>query len=252
MSSNKIKSVDLALEILEYLKDNDDVDVDELVAEFNVSSSSIHRHLTTLKSHGYVAPEEDSYSIGLRFIEMAHHAKNRKKEYEVAEQITETLASQTGDRAAYVAEENGLGVVMASETGEHGILADLTIGQRVHLHASSVGKAILANLSRSQVESIINRHGLPRVTDDTITDTETLMKELDETRNRGYSINRSERVKGLHAVGVAVENEHGTVVGAFSVSGPTRRLTDDRISGEISSTLLNAAEEFELRNRHVE
>lgn len=252
MASDKIKSVDLALRILEYLKENNGADIDELVDEFNVSSSSIHRHLTTLKSHGYIVPEGNSYSVGLRFVEMAHHAKNRKPEYEIAEQITGTLASQTGDRAAYVAEENGLGVVMASETGEHGILADLTSGQRVYLHASSVGKAILANLPRSQVEKIIDRHGLPEVTDETITDAETLMAELDEIRDRGYAINRSGRIEGLHAVGVAVENEQGTVVGAFSISGPTRRLTDDRISGEIASTLLNAAEEFELRNRHIE
>jgi len=251
MADTKIKSVDLACKILEYLKDNGGASMQQLADVFDLSTSTVHRHLSTLRSHGYVVQEGRTYHVGLRFVEMAEHAMNRKPSYEIAEEITDTLARQTGDRSAYVAEENGLGVVLSSETGEHGILADLTMGQRVHLHSSAVGKAILAYSSHSDVVEILRMHGLPKITESTITDRSALMEELDLIRERGYSINRSERIQGLHAVGVPVKSEDGTVIGAFSVSGPTRRMTDERISGEIATILLNAAEEYELRLRHV-
>jgi DNA-binding IclR family transcriptional regulator len=252
MTNNMIKSVDRGLRILECLKTNNGATIDELTATFDISESSIHRHLTTLESHGYVVREGGSYYLGLGFVEMARYAKERKHEYEIAERITDTLASQTGDRATYVTEENGIGIVIASETGEHGILADIEPGQRIPLNASAVGKAILANLPLSRVQSILDRHGLPELTENTITNRETLLSELEQVRQRGYSINRSERIEGIHAVGVAVEDDAGKTIGAFSVSGPTRRMTDDRISEEIAEVLLNAAQEFELRSRYNE
>lgn len=252
MANDKIKSVDLGLRILDYLRTNRGATIDELVANFDISKSSIHRHLTTLELHGYVVREEGTYYLGLGFVEMSRCTKERKSEYNISERITNTVASQTGDRAAYVTEENGIGIVVASDTGEHGILADIKHGQRIPLHASAVGKAILANLPPSKVEDILDRHGLPDVTENTITDRDTLLSELERTKQRGYSINQSERIEGIHAVGVAVEDSDDKTIGAFSVSGPTRRMTDDRISDEIAEVLLNAAQEFELRNRYNE
>jgi len=249
---NTIKSLDRGLQILEHLKANNGSSVDELVSEFDVSKSSIHRHLTTLESHGYVIREGGSYYLGLRFVEIARLAKERKHEFEIAEQMTDTLASQTGDRATFVTEENGVGIVVATDTGDHGILADIQPGQQIPLHASAVGKAILAMLPRSGVETILDRHGQPQVTDNTITDRDALVSALERTRERGYSINRSERIDGIHAVAVAVQDTDGKTTGAFAISGPTRRMTDERISDEIAEVLLNAAQEFELRNRYSE
>jgi DNA-binding IclR family transcriptional regulator len=252
MRNNLIKSLDRGLQILEHIKKNNGASVDELVAEFDISKSSVHRHLTTLKSHGYVVRESNSYYLGLHFVEMARYSKERKHEFKIAEEMSKTIASQTGDRATFVTEENGVGIVVATETGDHGILADIKPGQSIPLHASAVGKAILATLPQSRVETILDRHGLTRGTENTITDRETLQSALEETRERGYSLNRSERIDGIHAVAVGIQDDDEATVGAFAVSGPARRMSDERITDEISEVLLNAAQEFELRNRYKE
>lgn len=250
MASDKLKSVDIALKIVRYLMDVDGASVTEIMEEFSISKSSVHRYLSTLESHGYVVREEGTYYLGLGFIEKAQYTRGRKIEYEIAKQIISSLASQTGDRATYVTEENGIGVVMDSEIGEHGIIADIKPGQQVPLHASAVGKAILADWPQSKVKEFLDSNRLQKLTETTITDQEELLSDLEITQDRGYSINRSERIEGIDAVGVPVKGEDGDTIGAFSVSGPARRMTDERISNEISEDLLNAAQEFELRNRY--
>jgi DNA-binding IclR family transcriptional regulator len=152
----------------------------------------------------------------------------------------------------FATEENGRGVVLSTEVGEHGIFADIKVGQRVPLHGTAAGKAMLAKMPRHRVEEILDRHGMPALTENTITDRETLFTELDQIREQGYSINNAERIDGVRAVGVAVEDEDETVIGAFITSGPTRRISDERIEDELAETLLSAAEEFELRNRYSE
>jgi DNA-binding IclR family transcriptional regulator len=252
MAENEIKSVDTAFRIVEYLKSEDGATISEIVSSFDISRSTAYRYLTTLKSHGYVVQEDHDYHVGLRFVEMSHHAKHRKTAYEIAQQTTNTLATKTSDRASFITEENGLGVVLASEVGEHGIYADTHIGQRFFLHASAVGKALLALLSTPEVEEIIDQYGLPELTESTITNRDALFTELDEIGERGFAINNYERIEGIRAVAVGITDAEDQVIGAFGVSGPTRRMSDERIQNELSQTLLSLAEEFELRLRYSE
>lgn len=252
MGSNTLKSVGTAFRIVEHLKANDGATISEIVSQFDISKSTAYRYLTTLKSHGYVVHEDGRYHVGLRFVEMSHHAIHRKPAYGIAQQITTTLATETGDRASFITEENGHGVVLASEVGEHGIYADTHVGQRFHLHAAAVGKALLALLPTPEVEEIIDQHGLPARTEHTITNRDTLFAELAEIRERGFAINNSERIDGIRAVAVGVTDADEEVVGAFGVSGPTRRMSDERIQTGLPQTLLSLAEEFELRIRYSE
>ncbi|WP_144905957.1 IclR family transcriptional regulator [Halobellus captivus] len=252
MADNKLKSVDTAFRIIEHLKSEDGATISEIVSSFDISKSTAYRYLTTLKSHGYVVNEDRDYHVGLRFVEMSHYAKHRKPAYEIAQQTTSTLATETADRASFITNENGLGVVLASEVGEHGIFADTHIGQRFYLHASAVGKALLALLPASEVEEIIDQYGLPVLTESTITNRDALFAELDEIRERGFAINNSERIDGIRAVAVGITDADDQVIGAFGVSGPTRRMSDERIQNELPQTLLSLAEEFELRIRYSE
>lgn len=252
MSRNTIQSVDLSLRIMEYLQTKDGATIEDLTRTFDTSRSTIHRHLNTLEQHGYVVQEGGEYYVGLRVLDMAHYTTNRKSAYDIAADITAVLADETGDRVAFVTDENGRGIVMATEVGEHGILADINVGQRVPLHASAVGKALLASYPEGHVETILDRHGMPEITKNTVTDRDALYAELDEIDEQGYAVNYGERIDGVRAVAVAVEDSDGTPVGAFGVSAPARRLSEDRIHDEIAETLLSAADEFELRNRYAE
>jgi DNA-binding IclR family transcriptional regulator len=73
-----------------------------------------------------------------------------------------------------------------------------------------------------------------------------LREELATVRERGYALNREEIVPKLHAIGVVITDTEGAPVGALSISGPSNRLTDERLTGDLADLLLGAANEVEI------
>lgn len=97
------------------------------------------------------------------------------------------------------------------------------------------------------MDNIFERWGLPSLTENTITDEDSLRQELNEIRERGYSINRGEHFPGVCAVGTVTVSEPDDVVGAISISGPLSRMGTDRIEQELATELLNKKNIIELR-----
>jgi DNA-binding IclR family transcriptional regulator len=95
-------------------------------------------------------------------------------------------------------------------------------------HCISSGKALLAHLPQRRLESILAQE-LPRFTEKTITDPIRLQEELKRVRQQGYAVAQEELEIGLSAVAAPVWNHRGEVVAAVSVSGPSFRLSSEKI-----------------------
>ncbi|EJN57949.1 transcriptional regulator, IclR family [Halogranum rubrum] len=241
-----LKSSETTLEILDRLKDLDGARVTELAEDLERAPSTIHSHLTTLKANGYVVKEGDIYHLGLHLLELGNYVQNRKKAYRISKGYTEQLAEESKCRAVFVVEENGRGVYLHTYSGKHAVWQYSTLGKQFYLHQTAAGKALLSTLSDERVEEIIDRWELPAKTENTITDSDTLLDELDQIRERGYSFNREEQLKGIKAVGVPVTGPNDEVIGAFSVASPANRLTGEWFSEELPNIVLGVANEFEL------
>jgi len=128
-------------------------------------------------------------------------------------------------------------------------MIDRQDGIHRYLHATAAGKAILAQLSNCRVEEIIDQHGLPTETDQTITDPEDLFEELEGIGEKSVAYSDGESAEGLRAVGVPVFRPNRFVLGAFSMSAPSNRLQGLRYHEEIPAILLGYANEVELNLR---
>jgi DNA-binding IclR family transcriptional regulator len=237
--------------ILEALVDLDGATVTELADELDAAKSTIHQHLATLFELGYVVKAGGEYNVGLRFLTIGEYAKENHDAVTLVRPMVEQLAEETGERAQFFVEEHGRGIYLHTVTGERAVQANRHTGELRYLHSSAGGKAILAEMDGETVEAILDRHGLPAETERTITDRETLVSELEVTRERGYSINKEESITGLWAIGVPVVVD-GDVIGAFSVSGPRHRLENSGIDEELPSLLLATANELEIKLQYDE
>jgi IclR family acetate operon transcriptional repressor len=128
-------------------------------------------------------------------------------------------------------------------------------GTRGHMHASGIGKAVLAELSREDVERILQKRGLPEFTPNTLTSTIALFADLESTRNRGWSFDDEERHSGMRCVAAAIFNENEEAIAGISVSGPSVRFSDDTIA-ELGPRVRRAADEVTrliggTRRRHT-
>src|SRR5690606_7920692 len=94
-----------------------------------------------------------------------------------------------------------------------------------------IGKAVLAHLDEARVAAIVRNAGLEAFTDRTLTTLPALSRNLAETKARGWSVDDEERNLGMRCVAAAIFNEFGEPVGGVSVSGPTVRVTPERLAG---------------------
>lgn len=240
-----VRSARTMFDIVECLKAGDGMTVTEVTAELAYAKSTVHRHLRTLETLGYVVRQSGSYHVGLRFFDLGQRARDRQPGYKLARDKVAEIADETAERAQFLVEEHGEAVYLCRSVGERAVMTDPGIGSRIPLHSTAAGKAILAGLPENRLFEVIEQTDLEPMTEATITDVEVLRGELEEISERGYSFNREENIEGLNAVGVPVCVD-GNVIGALSVSGPSHRLKGELFEAELPNLLLGAANELEL------
>jgi IclR family acetate operon transcriptional repressor len=119
-------------------------------------------------------------------------------------------------------------------------------GRRAPMHASAVGKAMLAEMEDAVLTDLLHRKGMPRFTDKTLVDPATLRRELAQVRERGWGLDDEEHTVGMRCVAATIHNEHGEVIAGVSVSGPSVRVTETRL-GELGAKVVQAANEITVQ-----
>ena len=241
-----VRTIDRALRIVQGLQEMDGGTVTEVADYVDLPKSTVHNHLQTLYSNEYLTREGDVYSLSLRFLELGGYTRDRMDVFQVAESEIKTLAEQTGELVNLLVEEHGLGVYLYREHGEDAVELDAYAGKRQYLHSTAFGKAMLAYMSEQRVEDILDRHGLPARTDQTITDREELFEDLKAIRDRGYAYDDEESLQGLRCVAAPIHAPNDSVIGAVSVSGPISRLSESRFTDELPELLQNRTNIIEI------
>ncbi|KKF39477.1 IclR family transcriptional regulator [Halorubrum saccharovorum] len=245
----QIKSVRHAFDIIRYLDEVGGATLSETAEHLDTPVSTAHVHLTTLVETGFVVKKSGEYRCGLEFLQVGGRLRDEMALYQAAKPELDDLREKTDEHANVAVEENGHSVQLYKSQSPNSVDDQAPLGDHFHAHSTATGKAILAELSADEVDRILDERELVSVTDSTITDETRLRDELDEIRERGYSINREEHFKGVCAVGTAIVSEPDDAVGAISVSGPLSRMDDHRIEAEIAPELLNKKNIIELKLR---
>lgn len=246
-TDSKLGTTAKSFEIILALRDLEGATLKELEEHLAMPKSTIHRHLTTLHDLGFVRVKDGTYHVGFRFLELGEYTRKRKKAHRLAEQPVKDLAEESGERAQFVVEEQGKGIYLYIETGQHAVRTGLAVGHRIHLHSTAAGKVILSHLPEERVEAILAEQGLPTLTENTITDRDEFFAQLSDVRERGYASNREENIQGLRAVAGPVTDEDDELVGVLSISGPSNRMKGEWYTSELPDLILGTANELELR-----
>ncbi|MBA4866310.1 IclR family transcriptional regulator [Streptomyces sp. PSKA54] len=248
-----MKSVTRSLRILEAVAQHQPVTVGELTKLFGLPKSTVQRTLVTLAEAGWLrANRKDTtrWEIGARVLAVrpaalqgsSLFAAAREPMIRLRDAVNETIHLSVPDALQCM-------VVVDRVDCDHPVRTFHAIGDTSPLHATAVGRAILAQLPKRDVEELITR-GLERFSDTTPTDPDELRAELDRIRADGYALNRNQFRPGVCAVAAPVLDESGTPLAAVAVSMPDSRYDADRVpewgalvagtAAEISGRLLGA------------
>lgn len=240
-----IKSIDTSFDIIEEIMDSGEPTLSEIAEELEMSPSTVHEHIRTLKERGILVDDDTGYRLGLKCLEYGVQARKSRLVSKVSEPLLVELAEKTNEMVSLLVEERGYGVVLKREMGERAIEPIGKIGGHYHLHYIASGKAILANLPDNRIQEIIDERGLPKQTRHTITSEEELWNEIEEIRQENIAFERQEGANGVRAVGVPIIC-NDEVRAAIDVAGPANRMRMDKMRDEIAELLLGATNEIEL------
>jgi len=241
-----VQSVDRALTILEGLARSGEAGVTEIANEIGVHKSTAFRLVATLEAHRLVEQTEErgKYRLGVGLLRLAGATTARLDLVQEARPVCRQLATDTGETVNIAVLSESSALYLDQVAGSSALQPHNWVGQHIPLHATSNGKVLLSGLSRQQCDAILNK--LSAYTPVTITTKSKLRAELDQVREQGYALAVDELEVGLTAAAAPIHNLHGDVVASMSVSGPTFRITDDRID-EVVTKLVEAAHEVSHR-----
>lgn len=243
---SNVQSVDRALTILETLARSGEAGVTDLAAALEVHKSTAFRLVATLEAHGLVEQIDGrgKYRLGIGLLRLAGATTARLDVVQEARPISRKLAADTGEtvNVAVLADRSAL--YLDQVAGSSALQSHNWVGQHIPLHATANGKVLLLDLDEERWVEMLGR--LQAYTGSTITTRDRFRKELAQVREQGYAVAVDELEVGLAAVAAPIHNAHGDVIASMSVSGPTFRLTEERIDG-IVPVLVDAATEVSHR-----
>jgi IclR family transcriptional regulator, acetate operon repressor len=235
-SSGGVQSLNRALDILEALAAaGGTASLSDLAAPCGLPLPTLHRLASTLAGRGYLRQLPDRrYCLGSRLIPLgagAHALLGAR-----ALPVLRGLAELTGESANLAVLAQGSAEYVSQAPGRHTMRSFSEVGNRVALHCTGVGKALLAAMPNAQATALVGGGPLAMRTPATITDPGALHAELALIRARGYALDEGEMEVGVRCVAMSVP---GATPMAVSVSGPAARMTDDLV--EVAAAALRAA-----------
>lgn len=220
-----IDAVDNALLLLQLLRDNGSIRLKDAAVELKVAPSTAHRLLAMLVYRGFAVRDESrryvpgpSMGVGPAQVSWARQLRA------VAQPHLELLADRLGETTNLMVRAGTKVRFLSTVEGPNILRVGDRQGTVLPAVRASGGKAMLAELGRSMLEQLL-LGASAEIGGDNLGPAEfaALLRELDTARIQGFAANVEGTEDGVSAVGMALHNPAGTVVGAISVAIPAAR-----------------------------
>lgn len=233
MDDYMVKSVDKACYLMEVVSEfPDGVSITELATEVGMYKSTVHRLLTTLMRRGYI--EQDTrtghYKLGYALLDLGMKLLSSIDLRREALPFLQALSARADEVVHLGLLDQGEVVYIEKVESQNTIRMHSRVGKRVPVHATGLGKAIMAYLPLQETLAIVERYGMPKVTAHTFIDKGMFLKSLEDTRKTGYAMDLEENELGICCVAAPILDSNRRAVAACSVSGPNMRMTPSRLA----------------------
>jgi DNA-binding IclR family transcriptional regulator len=240
-----VQSVERVLNILEIMAAaGTPITVTELSDKVKLKISTVHRLLSTLLHRGYVEQGDDNkYRLGFKLMEIGNAVIYYSDIRSVARPYLEKLVERCNE-TVNLAILDGADVVYIDQVESTNLIIVkmlAQVGNRGPVHCTSSGKVLLAFLPPEKLEETVSTLDLVKYTNETITDSNNLRKELKRIREDGYAVDWGEREEHVRCVAAPIFNYEDKVVASVSISGPSTRITTYYMKNELVDLIRETA-----------
>ena len=227
----------------------------EIASALDMPQPTVLRYLRTLCGQGYVYHDEITgyYALTWKICRLSDSVKVNLALRSMASPFLSDLANKLEVGACLVTRHDYGTIYLdfVDNPVDAMMHTMLRIGQNAPIHTTGSGKVLMSACTERQITEIIDKVGLAKLTKNTITDPEELMKELERVREQGYGIDDEECEEGHKCVSVPLYDYTGSVAAAVSVFDTAERLTGERIE-QILPTLFETARKISFRMGYEE
>jgi IclR family transcriptional regulator, pca regulon regulatory protein len=225
------------IQILEaFSKESPHLSLTEIAALAGMEKGTAFRFVYTLERLGYLTrdPETKRYRPGLKVMRLGFAALNSMGLRQIAQPYLKALSAQTGETANMTVREGAEVVYVARISTRQIIGINLSVGSRLPVYCTAMGKAQLIDLSRDELRDLLGEGPYPGLGPNTLTCLDALVAELDRVRRQGYAINDEELAAGLRSVAAPVRDGNGQIVAAINISVPSARVSRPELDSRLA------------------
>lgn len=241
-SRDVIQSIERGFAVLlAFDRDLPDPTLAELAAATGLSRPAVRRILLTLQKLGYVAARGRRWILTPRVLTIGQHYVATHSAAEVAQPHLLRLTELTHESAS-LAQLDGSDVVYVARVHVRRVMSlNVDIGSRLPVHATSMGRVLVAWADASVVDAVIEA-GLPALTPTTISDPVAFRDELHRVRGQGFALVDGELEAGFLSAAAPVRDPSGAVVAALAYSTSRGRTEPDVVLHDVVPHLLEVAD----------
>ena len=246
-NSERIKSIDKALNLLEHLSSKEEeIGIAKLSKELNLALSTVHRILTTLKSRKYIIqnPQTKKYRLGIKLFALGCEVQGIKNLIKLTKPHLENLSQITNETSNLAILEGKEVIYLDTIESSEVLRTEIIPGTRTPAHCAALGKALLAFLSDNEFNGLYsNNEPLLSLTSKSISSLDELKNKLKEIRIQGYALDLEEYKIGINCIGVPIFGRNGETIAAISITGPASRFTLDEME-KVKDILMTISQEI--------
>jgi DNA-binding IclR family transcriptional regulator len=225
-----VSSLAKGLRVLEHLAESGEMSAARVAGHLGTSRAAAHRFLSTLRDLGYVEKNDAGrFRLTFKIVELGMQKLDGFEIRHVAHPYMQQLAMAFGETVNLGHWDNGAIVHLDKINSTEILRLDVGMGAMAPAYCTGLGKAMLAYLPQSEVDAYLTATPLTASSPKTITRRAMLMNEIALIRERGYAVDDEELTLGLCCVGAPIFDHTGKARYALSISGPSLRMTDEKI-----------------------
>lgn len=234
-----------ALEVIKLIiHENKPLGVTEIAKSLSLSKSTVFGILKALQESGFITKNRSTkkHTIGQELLELAKTVLRGGELTTVARPFLEKLAEITDETVFLCVKEDHVIKVLDTIEAKKTLKISSPVGTKLPITASVLCKVFLSPFKNDEIRNFLKERGLPKYTENSITDIELFVEEVEKTRKTGYGLDLEEYLKGVRAIATLIYSQD-VPVGAICILGFTGSMTDGKLH-TMSMNLLETAQKI--------
>ncbi|GED22348.1 IclR family transcriptional regulator [Halomonas halmophila] len=217
----------------------------EVAERTGMNRAKARRFLLTLHALGYVRKRERHFELAPKVLQLGYAFLSANRYQHIIQSVLEDITAESGESSSLGVLEDDEVTYVARSSAKHRLMdISIAVGTRLPAAYTSMGRALLAQLSDEQLEAFLGRVTLDHHTDKAITERSALREQILKAREQGYVVVDQELDSGLRSLAVPVYYANGDLIGAINISTNATRVGLDILLGDYLPLLQRKAAEL--------